>query len=939
MLWIKDGIMMRQQLLLKKLLTMVLFAATLLLSTSCSHDDVQTLNADSGNTEESREDDLPGDERNPPNGKTYLVDIAGEMERISVNNFGVEADSNSINSDVSADGRFIVFNSLATNLVNDDSNQTWDIFRRDRLTGQTKRISISQAGEQANAASLESVINSDGRYIAFSSVASNLIDSDTNGAKDVFLVDNDSGLVQRISVSADGIEADADSESPAISADGRYIVYVSAASNLVANELDSGVKQIYWRDRLSGDTRLISIGVDGGAGNADSLHPSISDDGQVVAFESAASNLVANDSNGYSDIFLYRIAEDSIARVNLSNKGEQANEVSVTPKVSGNGLFVVFASNANNLIDNDSNEFRDVFVVDVAENMIERINVNNNGEQTNGSVFASPALSGDGRFVVYYGAATNLVENDNNAAWDVFLYDRQHQRTELVSKNEMGDFGNGSSFEPTVTSDGHYVVFGSQANNFVADDNNGAWDIFLRVLVSSNQPPIADAGMDQQIYLGQSVQLDGTNSIDPDAINQEGVAALSYNWTVLSAPEGSTATIVAANNVATEFMPDRLGEYLLVLEVTDEQGANDSSEVVITVVENLAPEAIINVDQINGIAPLSVIFNAAASSDPEGDNISFAWDFDDAGSSFNEATGAEVVHRFDVPGVYHVLLTATDDYGNTDKATVDIIVEAANTPASVDISADISQGGAPLLVQFYANAVDPDSDALMFHWDFDDGSHSAEENPKHIFTEPGNYNVTLTVSDGQWQSQDSTTIIVNSALILTTKYAVIHYSENSDRFGKVRFKADLDIDSGFLPAIGDTIKLSVDGISIAEIAFELFTPSEINPRVYRFKNNDIRIILDLTKGKIYAKARHLMLHDIKPNNGVDIVLALGSAIATQNLTMRQRTWCRHDRNNERLNGYAAGYTKGSDGCGENSKQGVVLFYKAYCSKTVEEMAH
>lgn len=935
----KGGIMRRQQLLVKNLLTMFLFAATLILSTSCSHDDGQALNADSGHTGEGREDDLPSDDNNPPNGKSYLVDIAGEIERISVDNFGVEADSNSINSDLSADGRFVVFNSLATNLVHDDSNQTWDIFRRDRLNGQTKRISLSQAGEQADGASLEPVINSDGRYIAFSSSASNLIDSDTNGAKDVFLVDNDTGLVQRISVSADGAEADADSESPAISAGGRYIVYVSAANNLVANGLDSGVKQIYWRDRLSGATRLVSFGVGGAAGNADSLHPSISDDGQVVVFESAASNLVANDSNGHSDIFLYRIAEDSIVRVNLSNHGEQANEISVTPEVSGNGLFVVFASNATNLVDNDSNGFRDVFVVDVAENRIERINVNNNGEQANGSVFTSPGLSGDGRFVVYYGSATNLVENDNNAAWDVFLYDRLQQRTELVSKNATGDFGNGSSFEPTITSDGHYVVFGSQANNFVAEDNNGAWDIFLRVLVSSNQPPIADAGMDQQIYLGQSVQLDGTNSFDPDGTNQDSVAALSYNWTVLSAPEGSTAAIVAANNAATEFMPDRLGEYLLVLEVTDEQGASDSSEVLITVVENLAPAAIINVDQTTGMAPLSVIFNATASNDPEGDNLSFTWEFDDAGSSSNEAAGEEVVHRFDVPGVYHVLLTATDDYANTDQATVDIVVEAANTPASLDISADISQGGAPLLVQFYANAVDPDSDALTFHWDFDDGTNSAEENPTHVFTEPGNYNVTLTVSDGQWQSQDSTTIVVNSALILTTHSAVIHYSANNDRFGKVRFKADLDIDRGFLPAIDEAIKLSVDGISIVEIAFEMFKPTKINPKIYRFKNKDVRIILDFGKGKIYAKVRHIVLHDIKPEDGVDIVLELGSTIATQNLTMRQRSWCRHDRSSARRNGYVAGYTNNSDGCGDNSKQGVVLFYKAYCAKTEDDMAH
>jgi Tol biopolymer transport system component len=214
---------------------------------------------------------------------------------------------------LSADGRFVVFQSDASNLVRGDTNRTNDVFVRDRRAGTTELVSISSAGVQGNDTSAEPTISADGRFIAFSSRATNLVPGAADGARlsreppgnrnNVFIRDRLKGTTRRISVSPAGAPGNDNSATPAISADGRFVAFLSDASNLVPGDTN-GVKDVFVRDRRTGTTRRVSVSSAGAQSKDSSDHPALSADGRLVAFQSGASNLVPGDTNGTSDVFI-----------------------------------------------------------------------------------------------------------------------------------------------------------------------------------------------------------------------------------------------------------------------------------------------------------------------------------------------------------------------------------------------------------------------------------------------------------------------------------------------------------------------------------------------------------------------------------------------------------------------------------------------------------
>src|SRR5215470_6395680 len=224
-------------------------------------------------------------------------------ERVSVDSTGTEANGPSFASAISGDGRFVAFESDATNLVAGDTNGSQDIFVHDRQTGATERVSVSSTAGQANDFSYKPTISSDGRFVAFWSAATNLVADDTNGFNDVFVHDRQTGTTERVSVSSAGVEADSNSNSAAISADGRFVVFVSLATNL--DSVTSFAPQdIFIHDRQTGTTDQVSLNPNGHGGNFVSFAPVTSSDGHLVAFWSAATDLVADDTNGFADIFV-----------------------------------------------------------------------------------------------------------------------------------------------------------------------------------------------------------------------------------------------------------------------------------------------------------------------------------------------------------------------------------------------------------------------------------------------------------------------------------------------------------------------------------------------------------------------------------------------------------------------------------------------------------
>lgn len=403
------------------------------------------------------------------------------MERASIASDGTEGDMSSTTSAISADGRFVAFVSAAANLVSDDTNFTLDVFVRDRVLGLTERASVGEQGEEGIGQAATPALSADGRYLVFASNSPNLIPGDTNNRFDIFLRDRVAGTLERVSVATDGTQGNLDSIAPAISADGRYVAFASAANNFVPDDTN-GSFDVFVRDRLAQTTTLVSVASDGTRSNSLSLAPRISADGSVVVFHSFATNLVPDDTNGVPDVFAHEVGSGVTTRVSVASDGTQGNQQSVGAMVSGDGRFVAFDSDASNLVADDLNGRTDVFVHDRQSGTTERVSVASDGTEGNDrSGFVDPpALSFDGRFVAFTSSANNLVANDTNNVVDVFLHDRATGATIRVDVTPGGVEADGSaSLWPSLSADGRVVVFASMASNLVPDDQNFVQDVFV----------------------------------------------------------------------------------------------------------------------------------------------------------------------------------------------------------------------------------------------------------------------------------------------------------------------------------------------------------------------------------------------------------------------------------------------------------------------------
>jgi Tol biopolymer transport system component len=416
---------------------------------------------------------------------------AGETVRVSVAPDGAEGNDMSLSPSISADGRYVAFESDATNLVAGDTNRRWDIFVHDRQTRTTTRVSLASDGTQGNGGSYSPSISADGRYVAFRSRASNLVAGDTNGNWDVFVHDRQTRTTTRVSLASDGAEGNDDSYSPSISANGRYVAFHSYASNLGAGDTN-GKWDVFIHDRETRTTTRVSLASDGTQGNDESWSPAISADGRYVAFESDAANLVAGDTNGKSDVFVRDRETRTTTRVSLASDGTEGNDDSFSSSISADGRHVAFRSQASNLVAGDTNGEGDIFVHDRQTRTTTRVSLASDGTPGNGASYG-PSISADGRYVAFYSRASNLVAGDTNGSWDAFVRDREARTTTRVSLTSDGTQGNGASFPSSISADGRHVAFHSNADNLVAGDTNGRNDVFVRdrALIKTTRADVA----------------------------------------------------------------------------------------------------------------------------------------------------------------------------------------------------------------------------------------------------------------------------------------------------------------------------------------------------------------------------------------------------------------------------------------------------------------
>ncbi len=398
--------------------------------------------------------------------------------RVSVSTAGTAGNGGSYSPSLSAGGRYVAFESAASNLVGGDSNGVYDVFLRDRGAGTTRRISLSSSERQGNGPSYSAAISADGRFVAFASDASNLVRSDTNGLTDVFVRDLQAGTTTRVSVRTSGSEANGVSYEPSISGDGRFVAFQSNASNLVGGDTN-GAADIMVRDLRAGTTARVSVRTNGDQANGDSSSAAISSDGHVVALRSNASNLVASDTNAVADIFVRDRQRHTTARMSVRTTGTEADDQSSVPAISADGRFVAFGSQASNLVSGDTNGAFDVFMHDRGAGTTKVVSVSSGGALGDGAS-AQPEMSADGRWVVFRSAATDLAGLDTNNADDIFIHDRRTGTTRRISLNSNRAEGNDYSDYPAISADGRFAAFSSSSTNLIPGDTNGTDDIFTR---------------------------------------------------------------------------------------------------------------------------------------------------------------------------------------------------------------------------------------------------------------------------------------------------------------------------------------------------------------------------------------------------------------------------------------------------------------------------
>jgi Tol biopolymer transport system component len=419
--------------------------------------------------------------------------------RVSVASDGTEASAESTGGNLSADGRFVVFNSAASNLVPSDANDCpqspnscVDVFVRDTIAGTTELINKSSAGIQSEGRNGGWGITPDGRYVVFSSSSAVLVPGDTNGQPDGFIRDRLLGTTERVTVGSDETEANGASYAGEISNDGRFVLFSSGATNLVPGYTNSGW---FVRDRSLGTTEVAILDKDGGPPNASTLAAVMSADGRFVAFVSDATDLTDDISGPFANVFVRDRLTGQNELVSVAVGGGAGNGWSGNIwtgsgpiSISGDGRYVAFDSIASDLVPSDAGDW-DVFVRDRLLNVTSKISVTASG----GNAFAAsrgPRISADGRYVTFMSDAGDLVPGGDSpfGPYAVFVRDVHAGTTAQVSVDSSGVPANYETYSETgsISDDGGLVAFGSDARNLVTGDTNGVPDIFVRRLGDSD---------------------------------------------------------------------------------------------------------------------------------------------------------------------------------------------------------------------------------------------------------------------------------------------------------------------------------------------------------------------------------------------------------------------------------------------------------------------
>ncbi len=412
---------------------------------------------------------------------TFAAGVTNETLEVSLIDSGAAACNDTF--------ALVLSNAAGGAVLIGQTNATVQIFNNHPVaTGLVQGVSLAMTNlvTTGDSDSEAPSISADGRYVAFSSDANNLVSSgDTNGTENIFLRDRQAGSNSLVSVNLSGQSANSYSFTPQISSDGSEVVFQSIASDLTTNA-ESGNQQIFARNLATGSNLLVSVNTNGAGGNEFSDLQSLSGDGTKIAFRSYASDLVANDTNNTYDVFYRNIASNSVALVSINSAGTgSANGYSTSPRISASGQYVAFGSDASDLSPADNNTRFDIYRRDMAAGVTALVSANSNGVAGNSSCGEDIYISGSGQFVAFESYDSDLAPGGAPGYYqEIFLRDMVAGTNQLVSVNNSNQYAIGTCYLYGLSSDGRYVLFGSYAENLTANDTNGEPNLYLRDVVA-----------------------------------------------------------------------------------------------------------------------------------------------------------------------------------------------------------------------------------------------------------------------------------------------------------------------------------------------------------------------------------------------------------------------------------------------------------------------
>ena len=593
--------------------------------------------------------------------------FAGQTTRVSVTTGGIAANGQVLSGVLSADGRYVVFASVAANL-----GTGTHVYRHDRTTHMTVQVDVTPDGALSAGPSSAPTISADGRYVAFTSQAADLVASDVNGLQDVFVRDMQSNSTSLVSANAAGTAGDRLSAlsgaagAHEISDDGRYIVFVSTATNLLGDAVN-GFQQVYVKDMTTGAVVRASVNnaTPAELANGNATTPVISGNGHVVAFGAGAPNLGAANSQVY--------VRDLVSGITSLETPGAGSAPSTVPALSVDGRYLAFVTTAQ-LDGADVDGSPDVFLRDRSFGTTVLVSASPN--LATGVLTGAPSVSNDGRWVAYQSLDDMLVSGDLGSLTDVFLWDRVTNTTTLVSRNDAGEQATGTvrvtaSTSPSLSGDGGLVLFLSNAAN-LATPATTTGQLYLRNLMSNQAPALRAFDRDYVLFESQPMRLTWEFSDDD-----------SSSWTATVNYGDRSGTQPLDLNADKTFFLEHLwapGSYNVTVEVTDDAGATGSL-VIHVVVSNVAPS-------VGLLASMDLAFTRT---------LDTAGTFTDPGSrgetytalvNYGDGTGTQELrigpydasplvggsftlhHTYAAAGRYTVIVAVTDSNGGSTRANM-----------------------------------------------------------------------------------------------------------------------------------------------------------------------------------------------------------------------------------------------------------------------------